>query len=241
MEKEQRAEDQYDLVNGTLVVFVGIAKDDGHTPLAGELCSPVSRSQTGGTGVQTHALASAKVPSASKAEKDAAEQRVKRESAECKSASISALKERRPGDGLRRKRSVEREKDVPFREVRGHGRRRKGCHEPDTAVSFARSAESSSDSGSLQRVRGSETPSEEYVPAALIRFRSPPTLQEDLTTMWEWYARPGFPKDVIVYLGEVGNETVECLVAGSLEQFLRQAMDEMVETGTVDVRGGMLR
>lgn len=47
-EKEQRAEDWYDLVDGVLMSRAGMARDDDHTRLVGELCVLISRLWTGG-------------------------------------------------------------------------------------------------------------------------------------------------------------------------------------------------
>lgn len=78
---------------------------------------------------------------------------------------------------------------------------RDGCCEPETAVSFARNAESSSDSFSLRRVYGRVMYREKNVSVAVMEVKSSSTSQEDLNTNCTEYARTGFLKCVIVHGG----------------------------------------
>lgn len=97
------------------------------------------------------------------------------------------------------------------------------------AVSLARKAEKSSDSSSLRRVHGRVTYSKKNVLVPVAELTSPLTLQKDLTTKWNIYARTGLPKYVIVHRERVNNEAEDCVVVGSLEPFRKQTVDEMAE------------
>lgn len=102
--------------------------------------------------VQTQDMPSVKLSSAREAARGGPDQRVLRGSAECGEFSSSALERSKRVGRMRRSRNVGGERDVPCGKVRADASRGSGCHEPDIGVSFARRAESSSNSARSRRV-----------------------------------------------------------------------------------------
>lgn len=78
----------------------------------------------------------------------AAKRRVLRSSAVCESSLSLASKEGGRETNVGWSEIVGEERDLPYAEVRGDGRKRSGCREPKINVRFPRRAECSSDSGS---------------------------------------------------------------------------------------------
>lgn len=73
-------------------------------------------------------------------------------------------------------------RDLPYGKVRRDWSRRNGCPKPDTAVSRAGRAESSSDFSSSATAQGLVNYSEKCVPVAVVEDTSSSTWQEDLAT-----------------------------------------------------------
>lgn len=57
---------------------------------------------------------------------------------------------------------------------------------------------------------------------------SPTTWQEDVVVKWNEYNRTGFSKYVVELRKKVGNKTDGCVIVGSLQPCLGQAVNEMV-------------
>lgn len=160
---EQQAEDRYDSLNGILVCRVGMTEYDDHTRLFCELCALINRLGTASMRVQTHALPTVKMLSAREAAIGAGERRVVKSNAESRSSSSLASKKAGKVKGVGRGGSMREERNLRYGEARDDGSRRSRCREPNIAVSFAKSAESTSDSGSSGRVHGRVTYREKNV------------------------------------------------------------------------------
>lgn len=84
---------------------------------------------------------------------------------------------------MEKSKSVREGRGLRYGEVSDDGSERRGCREPDKALSFATRANNSSVSGNLGRVRDLVMYSEKTFLAAVIELTSPSTWQDDFSKL----------------------------------------------------------
>lgn len=212
-----------------------MAGNDDQTLLVSELCALISRCCIENKRAQTRVMPSVKVFLAREAARGDAERRLVRGNAENGLLLSSVPKGSGQGERLGRSRGGGGGRYLPIGEVKEDGSMGSECRVPDTAVSLARAAESSSSFGSPRRVHGRAIYSEKNVLVSVIAVTSFLMCQEDLTTSWNEYTRTGFPKYVILHRGGVESEGEDCVAVRPQEPFREHALNEMVRSGTEDV------
>lgn len=211
---------------------VGMAGENDHFHHIGALCELLSKIRTQRRRVLERGTPSVKVRFRLEAARLAARLKRVRSSAKSAPSSSSASKgsaqEVRPG----RRLAVKREAEVWNGEVEGVGSTKAGCREPDTDMSFAKRAESSSDSGSPGEIGDHVTYSSEVVLILVIEVTSFTTCQDESSAEWHEYARSRIPKYVLVHHTKVREEAEGSANSGSLERFSWHALHESVASRT---------
>lgn len=130
--------------------------------------------------MQIHAMPGVRVLFARKATRGAEDRRMVRGSAECGSSSSLAPETSGQRERVGRSGSVGGGRQLPYGKVRGDGCRTSGCCEPDIAVSSARRAEPSSDSGRSEKIQERVTYCGKSVSAAAFEVKKPFDVTERL-------------------------------------------------------------
>lgn len=169
------------MVDGDLVFRVGIAEKNDSTCSIGALCELISTMWIQRKRMHAQGMPSVKMRWAKIAARLAVGRKVLKDRTESGSFSSSAPEDSVVGGRTGQRRRAGGGVESRYGEVDSDGSTKAGCHKPETALSFFRRAESSSDCGGSCKTDARETHSSSNVPTAVIKSKSPTAWQEEGT------------------------------------------------------------
>lgn len=156
-------------------------------------------------------------------------------------AVVFLVEEKWGRESTRAKKRNGKKGETRYKKVEGNGSTRARCHEPETCLSIARSVDCSSNSDSTGDISARETYSRDTISIAVIDLASSTTWQEDVTAVWDEYAKTGGSEYVIAHRKGMGIKAENCITVGSVQPFLGQAVHEMVATEMGDIEAPRFR